>query len=707
MERREKSKTFSPMDTTHKHTNHLIQESSPYLLQHAHNPVDWYPWSNEAFEKAKKENKLVLVSIGYSSCHWCHVMEKESFEDEETAKLMNENFVCIKVDREERPNIDMTYMTAVQIMTNSGGWPLNCFTLLDGRPFYGGTYFPNAQWKQVLIKLSELYKTEPRKVEEYAAQLTQEIKKMEIIKLNEEKIAFTMEDAKSIYTQLEKSFDNEEGGPSRAPKFPMPVNYIFLLHYYHLTKNEKAIEHVKLTLSKMAFGGIYDQLGGGFARYSTDAKWKVPHFEKMLYDNAQLVSLYSETYQLTKEPLYKQIVFETLEFISREMTSSEGGFYSTLDADSEGEEGKYYVWKKPELEKILGEKFSVFSDYYNVNNIGFWEHGNYILLRKKPDEEVAKMHNLSVDELRKKISEAKKILLKKRGKRVSAPKADDKQLTSWNALMLKGYADAYAVFGEENFLNSALKNADFILTKLKNKNPIPTLPKREGVGLYHSYKNGKATVDGYLEDYSFAMEAFIALYQITFNEKWLNEAKQLMDYTITHFFDKESGMFFFTSDLSAEAAAQAGLDKELIALKMETTDNVIPASNSSIAKDLFLLGIYFDDNNYKKISEQMLSNVKNELKQSGSWFCNWGLLLLNKAAPFYEVAIAGKDAEQKRKELNQIYIQNKLLVGSKTKSSLPLLQDRYVEGKTMIYVCENKVCKLPVEKTEEAVKLMK
>ncbi|MDP2682916.1 MAG: DUF255 domain-containing protein [Deltaproteobacteria bacterium] len=296
MGRKEKSKIFSPMDTTHKHTNHLIQESSPYLLQHAHNPVDWYPWSNEAFEKAKKENKLVLVSIGYSSCHWCHVMEKESFEDEETAKLMNENFVCIKVDREERPNIDMTYMAAVQIMTNSGGWPLNCFTLLDGRPFYGGTYFPNAQWKQVLIKLSELYKTEPKKVEEYAAQLTQEIKKMEVIKLNEEKFSFTMEDAKSIYIQLEKSFDNEEGGPSRAPKFPMPVNYIFLLHYYHLTKNEKAIEHVKLTLSKMAFGGIYDQLGGGFARYSTDAKWKVPHFEKMLYDNAQLVSLYSEVH---------------------------------------------------------------------------------------------------------------------------------------------------------------------------------------------------------------------------------------------------------------------------------------------------------------------------------------------------------------------------------------------------------------------------
>ncbi|MEK7689139.1 MAG: thioredoxin domain-containing protein, partial [Deltaproteobacteria bacterium] len=586
MERREKPKTFSPMDTTHKHTNHLIQESSPYLLQHAHNPVDWYPWSNEAFEKAKKENKLVLVSIGYSSCHWCHVMEKESFEDEETAKLMNENFVCIKVDREERPNIDMTYMTAVQIMTNSGGWPLNCFTLLDGRPFYGGTYFPNAQWKQVLIKLSELYKTEPKKVEEYAAQLTQEIKKTEVIKLNEEKISFTMEDAKSIYTQLEKSFDNEEGGPSRAPKFPMPVNYIFLLHYYHLTKNEKAIEHVKLTLSKMAFGGIYDQLGGGFARYSTDAKWKVPHFEKMLYDNVQLVSLYSEAYQLTKEPLYKQIVFETLEFISREMTSSEGGFYSALDADSEGEEGKYYVWKKPELEKILGEKFSVFSDYYNVNNIGFWEHGNYILLRKKPDEEIAKIHNLSVDELRKKISEAKKILLEERGERVRPPKADDKQLTSWNALMLKGYADAYTVFGEEKFLNSALKNADFILTKLKNKNPITTLPKREGVGLYHSYKNGKAAVNGYLEDYSFTMEAFIALYQITFNEKWLNEANRLMDYTIAHFFDKESGMFFFTSDLSAEAAAQAGLDKELIALKMKTTDNVIPASNSSIAKDL-------------------------------------------------------------------------------------------------------------------------
>ena len=687
-----KQNTLQMDTTTHKYTNHLIHETSPYLLQHAHNPVNWYAWGDEALEKAKKENKLILISIGYSACHWCHVMEHESFEDEATAKIMNELYVCIKVDREERPDIDQVYMNAVQLITGQGGWPLNCFTLPDGRPIYGGTYFPNAQWNDVLIKLADFYKKNPGKANETAEELTHGIKASDVIKINTNEAKFTIEDAKATYEPWATLFDPIEGGPNRAPKFPLPNNYLFLLHYYHATKDKSAFNQIKVTLDKMAYGGIYDQIGGGFSRYATDSLWKIPHFEKMLYDNGQLVSLYSEAYQLTKDALYKQVVYETLEFIEREMTSPEGGFYSALDADSEGEEGKFYVWGKPELETLLKDKFPLVSDYYNVNNIGFWEHGNYILLRKKTDAEIAKVHGLTLEQLQKEIASAKKIMLAARKKRIR-PGLDDKQLTSWNALMLKGYVDAYTIFNEQHFLSTALNNAEFILTKLRNPggglNHI--LPSPDGEGL------GVRSINGYLEDYCFTIEAFIALYQATFDEKWLITARQLMDYAIAHFYDKTSGMFFFTSDI----------DKALIARKMELNDNVIPASNSSIAKGLFLLGNYYDNNDYKKMASKMLNNVKENMPRYGSGYSNWGLLLLQQALPFYEVAIVGADAEKKRKELSLYFIPNKIVAGSKTANALPLLQDRYVDGRTLIYVCENKVCKLPLEKVEEALKLMK
>jgi len=689
----DKSMETKTIDSSeHKHTNHLINETSPYLLQHAHNPVNWYAWGDEALEKAARENKLMLISIGYSACHWCHVMEHESFEDEEVAKIMNDNFICIKVDREERPDIDQIYMNAVHLMNQRGGWPLNCFTLPDGKPFFGGTYFPNAQWKQVLTKVAQEYKNNPDNVREYAEKLTQGIKQSELIQLNTEKPLFAVSDLKAIVEKWSKSFDNKEGGPNRAPKFPLPNNYQFLLQYSNLTKDNDILEHIKLTLDKMAYGGIYDQVGGGFARYSTDALWKVPHFEKMLYDNAQLVALYAEAYQATKKPLYKQVVYETLEYIEREMTAPVGAFYSALDADSEGEEGKYYVWKKDELKEVLGDQFEVFADYYNVNSTGLWEHGNYILLRKKSNEEIAKKYDMTVNELLKEIGTAKKKLLTIREKRIR-PGLDDKSLTSWNALMLDGLVRAYTVFNEPKFLKAALKNANFILTTVK----------RDDGGLFHSYKKGRTTINGYLEDYAFTIEAFIALYGATFDEKWLNTAKELMEYTIEHFYDlptgqagKTSGMFFFTSDL----------DKALIARKMEVNDNVIPASNSSIAKSLFMLGHYFDDENYNKISTQMLNNVKNYMSSYGSGYSNWGLLMLNKVSTFYEVAIVGKDADQKRAELNQYYIPNKMLIGSNKESSLPLLKNKYVNGETIIYVCINKTCKLPVSEVREAVKQM-
>lgn len=671
--------------------NHLIHETSPYLLQHAHNPVDWYPWGDEAWEKAKKENKLVIISIGYSACHWCHVMEHESFENDSTAKLMNENFVCIKVDREERPDIDQIYMAAVQLMTGSGGWPLNCFTLPDGRPIYGGTYFPNANWNQILLQLSAFYRENPAKANEYAAELTKGIHQMEVVKLNEEPVDFKQKDLDAVVTAWKTQFDPSEGGPNRAPKFPLPNNYEFLLRYAVATSDKSVLKQVELTLEKMAFGGMYDQVGGGFARYSTDSFWKVPHFEKMLYDNAQLVSMYSKAYQQNQNPLYKQIVYESLEFIQRELTSAEGGFFSAIDADSEGKEGKFYVWKIEELKSLLTNlgvenSFDILAEYFNINKIGYWEEENYILLRKKSDEEIAKQFSISTENLNELVAHAKKVLLAARAKRVR-PGLDDKILVSWNALMIKGYCDAYAAFADESFLSAAEKNVNLVMKSMRTKDG----------GLFHSYKNGTAKINGYLEDYSFMIEALISLYESTFNETYLQEANNFAAYVFQHFYDESNGNFWFTSDL----------DPALIARKKEIQDNVIPSSNSSMAKALFLLGIQFENKKYSETAEKMLHNVVTEMERYGAGYSNWAMLMLNYTQKFRETVIVGKDAELKRKAIQSHYLPNTLFAGSKNESKLPLLESRFMDGQTLIYICENKVCKLPVEDVAKALDLLK
>ena len=663
------------------YTNRLAEETSPYLLQHAHNPVDWFPFSDEAFEKARNENKLVLISIGYSACHWCHVMERESFENEEIARIMNDNFVCVKVDREERPDVDQVYMTAIQLMTGSGGWPLNCFTLFDGRPVYGGTYFPPDTWKGVLQDLAGVWNKQPEKVLEYAKKLTQGIHSSDYIEVNKKDPEFHIDILKSAVRIWSKRFDRVEGGPNYAPKFPMPNNYQFLLQYGYLVKDEEIKNYVKTTLDKMAWGGIYDHIGGGFSRYSTDMLWKAPHFEKMLYDNAQLISLYAEAYQAYKSPIYKQVVYETIEFVNRELRDASGAFYSALDADSEGVEGKYYTWSKQELKNLLGTKFSTAVDYFNINNYGSWE-GNYILLRRRDDQTIAQKLGISIEELQTQVKEIKSILFKARQKR-TRPGLDDKSLTSWNALMLKGLIDAYKVFGEQQFLDTALKNAHF----------IKTAQKTEDGGLFHSYKNGKSTINGYLEDYAFTIEAFISLYEATFESSWLEQAKDLMDYSISHFFNNENGMFYFTSDK----------DKPLITRKMEITDNVTPASNSSMAKSLYLLGRYFENANYTSISIKMLNNVRKELSEFCASHSNWASLMLWNCMPFFEIVIAGADAELKRREFSEYYIPIKLLAGSLTDSNAPLLRYRFVEGKTIIYVCVDQKCSLPVTEVSEAI----
>ena len=678
--------TKNEMTEKHKYTNSLVNETSPYLLQHAHNPVDWYPWNEATLAKAQDEDKLLLISIGYSACHWCHVMEHESFEDEEVAKIMNDNFICIKVDREERPDIDQIYMTAVQLMSQRGGWPLNCVALPDGRPFWGGTYFRKNDWLKQIAGLANAYQNDRSKVLEFAEKLSNGIKQVEMVVRNPKQEEFVWEDVNNMVSTWSERFDNTEGGSNGAPKFPMPNSYNFLLRYAHLSNNKEVLEHIELTLNKIAFGGIYDQIGGGFSRYSTDRLWKVPHFEKMLYDNGQLVSLYSEGYLKFKNPLYKEIVFESLEFVERELLDETGAFYSALDADSEEEEGKFYVWNETELKLLIREDFDIFKDYYNINNKGLWEHGNYILLRRETKQKIAKKHKISVADLETKIASWKKILMKERDKRIR-PGLDDKSLTSWNALMLKGYIDAYITFGEKHHLDIALKNANF----------VANIQLQSDGKLWHSYKDKRSTINAYLEDYSITISAFISLYQATFNEKWLNLSEQMMQYAITHFYDKKSGMFFFTSDL----------DPQLVARKMEINDNVIPASNSVMANALYDLGIILDKEEYKKMSRTMLNNVREEMSSYGSGYANYANLMLKIIHPYYEVVVVGKDAHEKSLEINKEYKPNKLFIGSFGKSKMSLLEEKFVEGQTMIYVCENKVCQMPTNKVIQAINLLK
>jgi hypothetical protein len=666
----------------HAYTNDLIHETSPYLLQHAHNPVNWKPWGEEALQQAKKESKLIIVSIGYAACHWCHVMEHESFEDPKVAEIMNTNYVNIKVDREERPDIDQVYMSAVQLMTGSGGWPLNMVILPDGRPVWGGTYFPKGNWVDALKQIANLYKKQPDKLIEYAEKLEQGIKAVDLIEVNTNAINFDKEFIATSVKEWSSHFDHQKGGTKRVPKFMMPNNYHFLLRYAYQTKDETLLKFVKNTLTKISYGGIYDHVGGGFARYSTDGKWHVPHFEKMLYDNAQLVSLYSDAFLVTKDPWFKDVVYETLDFVARELTNKDGAFYSSLDADSktlngELEEGAFYVWTKEELKKIVSDTdYSLFADYYNINSYGFWEKENYVLIRKDAHQKFCAEHNIDSEVLIKKISQWKQVLLQEREKR-SRPRLDDKTLTSWNALMLKGYLDAYRAFGEKRFLDAAIKNAKFIkTTQLKNDN-----------SLFHNYKNGKSTINGYLEDYALVIEAFIALYQNTFDSEWLEVSEQLTQYTLHHFFNENKNIFYFTSDQ----------DPKLITRTIEYQDNVIPASNSIMAKNLFLLSHYFDRSDYKEISKQILHNIQPQIKSYASGYSNWLDLMLNFSFNFYELVIIGKEAKVKLKEVNQSYIPNKLLAGGTSDSDTPLLKNRFVKNKTLFYLCVNNSCKYPVD----------
>ena len=668
-------------------SNKLINESSPYLLQHAHNPVHWYPWGEEALKKAKEEDKPIIVSIGYSACHWCHVMERECFEKEELAALMNDHYINIKVDREERPDIDQIYMDAVQAMGLGGGWPLNVFLTPDAKPFYGGTYFPPANWANLLSQINKAFKEHRQEVENSAEGFKDALSRSEVAKYNlvETSKEFKKEELDKLFSIMKPSFDLKMGGMNRAPKFPMPSIYAFLLRYYSVSGNEEALRHVSLTLTKMAYGGIYDQAGGGFARYSTDTEWFAPHFEKMLYDNGQLLSLYVEAYQITKEEKYKTIVYETVDWIEREMTNPEGGFYSALDADSEGVEGKFYVWSKEELHSLLGDDLELFCDYYSIKADGNWEHDYNILFKNLSDEAFVNKHKIEISLFKDKVKNWKKIILAEREKRIH-PGLDDKILASWNGLMLKGLSDAYRVFDENKFLNLALSSASFLKTKMK-----------KGEKLFHNYKNGKASIDGYLEDYAFAMEGYISLYEATFDEQWISEAINLANYTIEHFYDETEGLFFFTDNNS----------EKLITRKKEVFDNVIPASNSAMARNMYKLGLLLYKDDWTDLAKSMLSRTKKIIQTDPAYLSNWACLYADLTSPTAEIAIMGTSCLEKRKEFDKQYLPNKILSGALHSSSLPILENKESkEGKTMIYVCFDKSCKVPVESVSEAIKIL-
>ncbi len=665
-----------------KYTNSLIRESSPYLLQHSHNPVNWLPWGEEALSRAKKENKLLIVSIGYAACHWCHVMEHESFEDEVIAKFMNQNFICIKIDREERPDIDHIYMQAVQLITGSGGWPLNCIALPDGRPIHGGTYFTRDQWLAVLSQIIEIFKQNPTKAEEYAESIVNGVKSREKIIPNSNDEKFVQDDINRIFEIWKPNIDYTKGGLKHVPKFPLPIGFQFLLQYYFKSKNKDALQAVTTTLDQMSNGGLYDQIGGGFARYSVDSDWKVPHFEKMLYDNAQLVSLYANAYQVTKEKLYKNVVVETLDFIEREMTSSEGGFYSSIDADSEGKEGQFYLWRYDELKTYLNERSNFILDYYNASEAGNWEDGKNILFKSLSDSDFAQKNNIPENQLEQQIIEIKKILLHERNKRIR-PALDDKILTSWNALTLNAFLDAHKIEKERNYLEVALSNAYLILEKIK-------MPDSR---LNRTYKNGESKINAFLDDYAFTIKAFISLYQATFDEKWLNEAMQLLDYTIKYFFDNQSGMFYYTSEL----------DQDLIARTIEITDNVIPSSNSQMAINLHKLGYYFPNNDYTEKAKTMLSNVKDQAIRGGAYYANWSILMDLIVNEPIEVAIVGSDYDRIKNEFDDYYLPNVFFSGGKTEGNLALLNGKLIEDQTNIYVCKNKECNLPNKNIKEVL----
>ncbi len=661
------------------HTNKLVDSTSPYLQQHAHNPVDWQEWGKEALDQAKKEDKPILVSIGYSSCHWCHVMEKESFEDTAIANIMNKYFINIKVDREERPDVDQVYMDAVQAMGLQGGWPLNVFLTPDQKPFYGGTYFPKQGWSNLLTSVADAFEKNRAKIDESADEFTRSLQAKESEKYKLEGTAYklTEEEIDTAYQNLAKKFDSTDGGIKKSPKFPMPSVWQYLAAYSTITDNETARNHFEFTLEKIANGGIYDHIGGGFARYSTDEEWHVPHFEKMLYDNGQLLSLYASGFKLSRNPKFKTTIYETIEWLKREMLDESGGFYSALDADSEGEEGKFYVWTHDELAKIAGENIELLSDYYDIKKSGNWE-GKNALRVVASEPELQKKYNLSKDEFNAIISQFKQEALSKRETRIR-PGLDNKLIAGWNGLTLSGLTESYQALQDSSILELANTNANFIKSLVKG-GKLYRFPDKD--------------LEGFMEDYAAVIQSFIKHYETTSDRTYLELAHTLTKRVEEVFFDESENLYYFSSEANAN----------LIARKKELFDNVIPSSNSIMAWNLVHLGTHLYDDEMVQKGQSILAQVRELIIQEPEYMSNWAMLAMELAGSFAEVIIVGPQAKEFANEINEQFLPNKIISASTEETDLPPFEMKTaMNGETTIYICYNKSCKRPVTTVKEAL----
>ena len=681
--------------------NRLSKETSPYLLQHAHNPVDWYAWGEEALETARREDKPMLVSIGYAACHWCHVMERESFEDPETARFMNEHFVNIKIDREERPDLDHIYMDAVQAMTGSGGWPLNVFLTPEGKPFYGGTYFPprpihnRNSWREVLGGVSNAFRDRRTEVEQQAENLTRHVATLgsfDIGSGNEDTrneatgpgkpdrsadAVFQPETLRQAMEQLMKAADREEGGFGSAPKFPQTFSIRFLLNQYYFTRDKTAIDQACLSLDKMIAGGIYDQLGGGFARYSTDRAWLAPHFEKMLYDNALLLITLSEAWQLTRKERYREVIQQSIDFIDRELGNKEGGYYSSLDADSEGMEGKYYIWDKAEIDGVLGQDAALFNTFYGVTTEGNWEGSNILIRTTEAPLEPAQ---------RETLDRARQRLLERRNTRVR-PALDNKILLGWNALLNIGLSKAYAALGEERYREMAMANMDFLRSRFRG----------EGTHHYHHAYKGEARVPAFLDDYAALISALLHLQEITGNGEYLMEAKDLLRFVIRHFSEPDTGFFFYTHDGQ----------KDVLLRKRDIYDGSTPSGNSMMASNLLYLGIVFDEREWTTRANRMAAALHRPVTSYPGSFGVWATLFQALTYSIPEVVITGYRPENARKEFLSHLIPYRVFQSSQQENThFPLLRDKPAGQDPLIFVCQNYACQLPVNEVATAIRLV-
>ena len=673
---------------TPKFSNHLIHESSPYLLQHAHNPVQWYPWGEEALSKAKELDIPILVSIGYAACHWCHVMERESFEDEEVANYMNEHFINIKIDREERPDLDHIYMDAVQAIAGNGGWPLNVFLTTDAKPFYGGTYFPpqkafnRPSWKDVLMNIHDAWKNRREELTLQADKLIEHISsagnllgKNNMTADDDPNSLFSKEHTKTIAENILRSADTVYGGFGAAPKFPQTFAIQYLLCYGHFFKHEKALEHAEFSLQSMLNGGIYDHLAGGLARYSTDSQWLAPHFEKMLYDNALLVSVLADAYQITNHKIYEEAIHKTLRFFVSEMKHPDGGFFAALDADSEGIEGKFYVWDEKEINDILGTGAGLYGKWFGVSENGNWEGKNILNISEKEEKFAAENH-ISVQELQLLVNNGNGKLLKERNKR-EKPMTDDKILLGWNALFLTALCKASAALSNEYYKEQAVLLFDFIIKKFS----------QEGMILFHTYKNDEAKHPAFLDDYAYMIQSCIQLQEITSDQRYLTEAKKITEYVIENFENKQNGFFYFTHRDQ----------KDVVTRKVEFYDGAVPSGNSIMAENLFYLSVVFEKKDWLLKAQNLTKNMLEIVLKYPASFAVWGSIILKQAMGINEIIITGKTPQYLQKELLRMYIPNKVFQSADKEAEFPLLLQKSYGENPLIYVCKNYQCLAPVD----------